>query len=270
MSSPHPIQQAQQLAEQGDKNAAGRLLKRQLDQNFKDTAAWELMYQLFSGERSFPDFQVRFVQKYYPQRVQSVPFCPRCHKAYPQGAQFCGYCGFGMMAGGQAVNYQAIAQAVPVSQAVPVGESKPVTQSVSTPEHVSGSERVSTSERVVVVTPDGRGAGVANPSGKSKAPLWWALGLGLFILYVLNSGVTASGESFDLGELFFWTFFSLWVSSGYVGMVWLFRRGYMTEMLGCMFMAGGAPLWFPAFFGAIILGIAYSLPLYPVRQVARG
>ncbi|MCU0499955.1 MAG: hypothetical protein MUF87_21600 [Anaerolineae bacterium] len=90
-------------------------------------------------------------------------------------------------------------------------------------------------------------------SSKPKWPLWLAMAAGVLAMLSFQNA---------------WGFFmGFWVGAGYVGFVWLYIRGYMRELFGCMILAGGAPFWFPIFFGAIILAIAYYMPMYPVVNV---
>jgi len=52
----------------------------------------------------------------------------------------------------------------------------------------------------------------------------------------------------------------LWVLSGYIGAVGLVAKGYMGELVGCTFIAGGLPILLPAVVGPMFLVAAVLLP----------
>jgi len=51
-----------------------------------------------------------------------------------------------------------------------------------------------------------------------------------------------------------------WCIPGYIGAVWLMKKGYIGELTGCAVAAGGMLILFPAVLGPILLAAAYFLP----------
>ncbi len=51
-----------------------------------------------------------------------------------------------------------------------------------------------------------------------------------------------------------------WVLSGFIGAGWLMLKGYTMEMFGCLGVLYGGVLALIAFFGPIMLVIAWALP----------
>lgn len=55
-------------------------------------------------------------------------------------------------------------------------------------------------------------------------------------------------------------FWILWGSAGYIGAVWLYKKGYGTTLNGCAALAGGIPFLFPLVLGGVLLIAAALLP----------
>jgi hypothetical protein len=51
-----------------------------------------------------------------------------------------------------------------------------------------------------------------------------------------------------------------WCISGYIGAVWLMKKGYLGEITGCAVVAGGMLILFPAVLGPILLVAAFFIP----------
>ena len=63
-----------------------------------------------------------------------------------------------------------------------------------------------------------------------------------------------------MGEALFVIILIAWVLSGFVGAGWLMLKGYTMEMFGCLGVLYGGVLALIAFFGPIMLIIAWALP----------
>lgn len=63
-----------------------------------------------------------------------------------------------------------------------------------------------------------------------------------------------------MGEALFVIILIAWVLSGFIGAGWLMLKGYTMEMFGCLGVLYGGVLALIAFFGPIMLVIAWALP----------
>lgn len=63
-----------------------------------------------------------------------------------------------------------------------------------------------------------------------------------------------------MGETLFVIILIAWVLSGFIGAGWLMLKGYTMEMFGCLGVLYGGVLALIAFFGPIMLVIAWALP----------
>ncbi|NPA72175.1 MAG: tetratricopeptide repeat protein [Gammaproteobacteria bacterium] len=124
------------------------------------------------------------------------------------------------------------------------------------PESRQPREQVLQSERAEVYAPHRRKKTSVkikerqHPKKKRKSGC--AVVVTLFVVMiglVIMMGILDSMGQDEMGQMVMIMAFALWILSGYYGAFLLLKKGYGAEFLSCLFLAGGAPLWVPAFFG---------------------
>ena len=66
------IQKAEKAYEKGKNRQGDRLVEQVLESDFRNRAAWELLHQQYGPNRSFPEFQRLFIQRYYPEKYHEL------------------------------------------------------------------------------------------------------------------------------------------------------------------------------------------------------
>ncbi|MFC1878948.1 response regulator [Chloroflexota bacterium] len=63
------LAEAKNAFEAQDRRKGGRLINQILQLDFTNPTAWEILHRVYGGQRPLQDFQVKFAQRYYPDKV---------------------------------------------------------------------------------------------------------------------------------------------------------------------------------------------------------